>query len=163
MKSVVNHPEYGEIVYHEPFWAGRSYVTVNGVPVQRIHKRTFLVFGKELTLKGNFLFGASAHIDGEVIRLTAVPRWYEWVLAFLPIVFAIYWGNNYQLNDILPIYGGSSDGSIGAAIGGALGGFFSVLSLLGMKMAKKPLFKVIEGIGCFVVYILLAYLLAILL
>ena len=160
MKSVINHPVYGEIVYHEPFWAGKSFITVNGVAVQRIYKRTFFVCGKELTLKGNFLFGASAHIDGELIRLTDVPRWYEWVLAFLPIVFVIYWGNNYQLNEVFPIYGGSSGGTVAAAIGGALAGLFSALSLLGMKMAKKTLFKVIGGVGCFAVYILLVYLLA---
>lgn len=151
MKIIVQHPTYGEIIYDESFWTGKKKITVGGVDAQPISKKEYMVNEKKALLTGNFLTGNTLNIDGEVIQLSSKIKWYEIVLAIIPFLFLMTWGNVVSLCAIFPVVGG--------AIGGALGGISAVVSLFFMKN-KKPLVKILIGIIVAAVTILIAYALA---
>ena len=155
MKEIVQHPIYGEIIYYESLLTGQKTLTVNGVDAQRISKKEYVINKKSVLLEGSFLFGRTLLIEGETIQLSPKAKWYEIVLAIIPIIFLLTWGNSVSLCSIFPVVGG--------AIGGALGGVSSVMSLFFMKSQKKPLFKVLAGIITAVISILIAFVLAIVL
>ena len=154
MKFSVNHPEYGEIVYNEPIFFGRSYITVNGVAVQRIRNRTFYVCGKELTIKGQVLTGVTAHIDGEVIQLLPHPVWYQWVLGLIPMVltvlgFFIYITNPRAKSFLIPF-----------VFCGIFGITLPIIMLTLMQLVKKHLHKLSIGGGYLLFYTILIFALA---
>ena len=153
MKETLQHPVYGEIVYNESAWSGKKTLTVNGVPAQKVSKKVFLIDGKQAVIKGNELTGVSLLMEGETIEVSPKAKWYEFVLAILPFVFLLVWGNNVALCSIFPVVGG--------AIGGALGGLGLVLSLLFMKKSKSLVSKLAIGIATFIITIVVAYILAI--
>ena len=152
MKEIVRHPIYGEIIYNETIWRGKQALTVNGVDAQPVSKNEYMVNGKKVLLKENFLTGSKLLIDGEVIQLSAPAKWYEMILAFIPLLFLVTWGNSASLCAIFPVVGG--------AIGGALAGLGGVMSLFFMKSKKMPLVKILIGIIVAAATILIAYILA---
>ena len=154
MKELVQHPIYGEIVYNESFWTGKKTLTINGVDVQPVSKKEFTVEGKKVVITGSSLMGLKLQIDNDVIEISSKPKWYEIVLAVLPLIFLLTWGNSVVLCSIFPVVGG--------AIGGALGGIGSVTSLLLMKNAKSLLTKLLIGISTFLGTVLIAFVLALL-
>ncbi|MBR2376317.1 MAG: hypothetical protein IKA85_00875 [Clostridia bacterium] len=153
MKSYVTHPTYGNIVYDENFWSGKKSIFVNGNFAKRLTKKDFIVDGKSAILKGNFLTGATLQIEGETIVLCEKPKIYEFILALLPFIFILTWGNSPTLCLIFPVIGG--------AIGGALGALAFFTSLILMKKTKSPLYKIIIGAVTFIVTVLIAFILAI--
>lgn len=153
MKSYVTHPTYGNIVYDENFWSGKKSILVNGNFAKRLSKKDFIVDGKSAILKGNFLTGATLQIEGETIVLCEKPKIYEFILALLPFIFILTWGNSPTLCLIFPVIGG--------AIGGALGALAFITSLILMKKTKSPLYKIIIGAVTFIVTVLIAFILAI--
>ena len=135
----------------ESFWTGKKKITVGGVDAQPISKKEYMVNDKKALLTGNFLTGNTLNIDGEAIQLSSKIKWYEIVLAIIPFLFLMTWGNVASLCAIFPVVGG--------AIGGALGGISAIVSLFFMKN-KKPLVKILIGIIVAAVTILIAYALA---
>lgn len=155
MKKIIHHPVYGKIIYTEGFWTGKKDLAVPEHEVHQVSKRSYLIDGKSGLLVGNFLTGLKLHIEGEAIEISTKPKWYEFIIAFLPLAFLLTWGNSATLCAIFPVVGG--------AIGGALGGIGLIVSLLIMKKSVEPFYKVITGLGIFVATILAAFLLALLL
>ena len=96
--------------------------------------------------------GLKLQIDNDIIEVSPKPKWYEIVLAVLPLTFLLTWGNSSALCSIFPVVGG--------AIGGALGAIGSMTSLLFIKKSKSLLPKLLIGIGAFVVTVLIAFTLA---
>ena len=154
MKTVINHPTYGEIVYDESFWTGKKTLTVNGTTCFAISKKEFMVGDQKVLLSGNLYLGIRLSIDQETIEISPRPAWYEIVLAILPILFLLTWGNSPALCAIFPVVGG--------AIGGAVGAVFSLSSLLLMKKSKSPAIKLLIGVGMFALTLLVAFVLALL-
>ena len=152
MKEIVQHPIYGEIIYNENFWTGKKKIVVNGVDAQPISKKEYMVNEKRALLTGNFLTGSTLHIEGEAIQLSPKMKWYEIILAIIPFLFLMIWGNSASLCSIFPVVGG--------AIGGALGGVGAVISLFLMKTQKNPIVKTVVGIIVAVATILIAFVLA---
>lgn len=153
MKEILQHPTYGEIVYDENIWTGKKTLTVNGTDAMALSKKEYLVDGKKAVLKGNVYTGISLCIESETIDLSEKPKWYEVLLAILPFMFILVWGNNVTLCSIFPVIGGG--------LGGALGALGSLLSLLYMKKAKSPVTKVLIGLGACAVTALVAFISAI--
>ncbi len=154
MKIVINHPTYGEIVYDESFWTGKKTLTVNGATCFAISKKEFMVGDQKVLLSGNLYLGIRLSIDQETIEISPRPAWYEIVLAILPLLFLLTWGNSPALCTIFPVVGG--------AIGGAIGAVFSLSSLLLMKKSKSPATKLLIGVGMFALTLLVAFVLALL-
>ena len=154
MTEFINHPTYGDIVYTENFWVGKKTLTVNGLAAQPTSKKSFLINGQQATVKGSWFTGATLCIGSETIELARKPKWYEVVLAILPLIFLLTWGNSSHLCAIFPVVGG--------AIGGALGGIAGCTSMLFMKKSSSPIARVLIGLGDFAVTILIAFVLAML-
>ena len=152
MKETIQHPVYGEIIYSESIWTGKKSLKVNGVDAPSVSKKEYTVNGKSAILKGNFLIGSSLQIDGESIQLSPKLKWYEIVLAVIPFLFLVIWGNSATLCSVFPVVGG--------AIGGGLGGAAAILSLVFMKSNKSLLVKIIIGVISIAATILIAFLLA---
>ena len=152
MKEIVQHSIYGEIVYNESFWTGKKALTINGVDAKPISKKEYMVNEKRAILKGSFLKGSTLLIEGETIQLSPKAKWYEIILAIIPFLFLLTWGNSASLCSIFPVVGG--------AIGGALGGVGAVISLFLMKTQKNPIVKTVVGIIVAVATILIAFVLA---
>ena len=152
MKEVIQHPVYGEIIYNESFWTGKKELMVNGVRAQRISKKEYVINEKKLILKGNYITGVSLSVEGENIQLLPKSKWYEVVLAFLPFLFLITWGNDATLCAIFPVIGGG--------LGGALGGIAIIVSLYFMKKQRSLLIKFLIGIAVLIATIFIAFILA---
>ncbi|MBE6595201.1 MAG: hypothetical protein E7644_05330 [Ruminococcaceae bacterium] len=152
MKEIVQHSIYGEIVYNESFWTGKKALTINGVDAKPISKKEYMVNEKRAILKGSFLTGSTLLIEGETIQLSPKAKWNEIILAIIPFLFLLTWGNSPSLCSIFPVVGG--------AIGGALGGVGAVISLFLMKTQKNPIVKTVVGIIVAVATILIAFVLA---
>ena len=152
MTQIIQHATRGTIVYNESFWTGKKSLTVNGVNAQSISKQEFLIDGERALITGSSFTGITLQIGGESIVLLPKTAWYEYVLAILPILFLLTWGNSPALCAIFPVIGG--------AIGGAIGAILSMTSLLLMKKSRTPIVKLLIGIGMFAVTLLLGFLLA---
>ena len=157
MKIETRNEQYGLISYEEGFWSGKRTITIDGTELVKGSKKNTYVFKKEeiekiVTIKGNFLSGSKLLIENEEIQLSPKILWYEWILSIIPLLFSMIWGNSKELCLIFPIIGG--------AIGGFIAGFGLAVSIILMKMTKKPLFKVLIGLASCVVTILLLYLAA---
>lgn len=152
MKELVQHQVYGDIVYEESFWTGKKTLTVNGVDAQPVSKKEFMIDGKKAIIKGSYLTGIDLCVEGDTIEMSPKPKWYEVVIAILPLIFLLTWGNSVALCSIFPVVGG--------AIGGALGAIGAMMSLLLMKKSKSLMSKLLIGICACAVTILIAYALA---
>lgn len=157
MRTSVNHPVYGEITYEEGLWSGRKSVFVNGRELRKMDKKKFVFQEGEnailATLRGSALSGAALLVQGEEIWLYAKPAWYEWVLAVLPLVLNLIWGNSVQLCSIIPVLGG--------AIGGALNGVAMIIIMTNIRergIAGKLLISLLGTVIAFGVCAALGFL-----
>lgn len=152
MRVFVKDPVYGKIIYDENFWTGNKVITINGVQADKISKKEYTIYGKNFIIKGNYITGISLYIDGKNITISRKTAWYEMLLAMLPFLFLMSWGNSSELCKIFPVVGG--------ALGGALGGIAIVISLIFIKKQKSLLYKILIGIVVFAVTIFIAFITA---
>jgi len=124
MKNTIQHPIYGQITYEESFWTGKKTITIGDNRLQNAQKNSFYwIVGEtsELVIvTGNAMLGVSLTIRGEIIWVYPKTPWYDWLLAFLPMVLIMFWGNSAALSSIIPVVGGAIGGGIcgGAAVTG---------------------------------------------
>ena len=150
MKVTINVPEYGLIGFEESAWTGRKTLLQNGKECAKLGKNKFVLEnGETAEGTGNFLRGAALYIHGKQHQLTPAAKWYEYMLAALPLLFNLIWGNVVALFEIFPVVGG--------AIGGAIGGVCLVLSLVLMRKTNKWWAKILIGLAAFAVSVLISY------
>ena len=137
MKVVKEHPVHGKIIYCESPWTGKRSITVNGVAAVPLSKKVFMLGETRLTLSGNSLTGLNLCIGMQIVELSPKPTWYEILLAVLPFIFLMVWGNSVALCEIFPVIAGG--------IGGSLAGALGVLSLSAMKSTKSVVAKLLVG------------------
>ena len=153
MKKVINHDVFGEIIYDESFWTGKKTITLNGQVATKVDKNTYVTAnGQTITIKGGFFTGSSATISGETVVLVPPFKWYEYVMALLPIVFVLIWGNVPALVEVFPIVGG--------AIGGMISAIFGLCDLLIFSKLKNVLVKIVVALAMFAACLLVCYLIA---
>lgn len=152
MRLFVKDPVYGKIIYDENFWTGNKVITINGVQADKISKKVYTLNGKKFIVKGNYITGISLFIDGKNLIISRKTAWYEMLLAMLPFLFLMTWGNSSALCKIFPVVGG--------ALGGLLGGIAIVISLMFIKKQKSLLYKILIGIAVFAVTIFAAFITA---
>lgn len=153
MKIVKNHPDFGEIIYSESAWTGKKSITINGVKAIPLSKKVFMAGDIRLTLSGNSLTGLDLLVGMKIVELISKPKWYELLLAILPFVFLMVWGNSISLCEIFPVVAGG--------LGGALAGGLGVVSLSTMKKTRSVILKLLVGVIFFAVIILIANALAV--
>ena len=150
MKVTVKVPEYGLIGFEESAWTGRKTLSHNGKECAKLGKNKFVLEnGETAEVTGNFLRGAALYIHGKQHQLTPAAKWYEYVLAALPLLFNLIWGNVVSLVLIFPIVGG--------AIGGGICGVCFVLSLVLMRKTSKWWAKILIGLAVFAASVLICY------
>jgi len=154
MKKTIDHPTLGKITYEENVWTGKKYLSINDEQVEKVSKNEFVINSEKAKIKGSIFSGITLYLSNQMVQISQKPQIYEYILAILPFIFLLIWGNSAALCRIFPVVGG--------AIGGLIGGLSAVLSIYLMTSAKKPLIKVTIGIGFFACAILIAYLVAIL-
>lgn len=141
MKQTIQHETYGEIIYEENLFTGKTSLSIGGARLEKIHKKQYkLQDGGSVVLNGNFLSGVTMHVNGETIRLTSKLKWYEIVLGILPFLLILIWGNSISLCAIVPVVGG--------ALGGAISAIFSVVGLYGIKCSKPIWLKIVIALAC---------------
>ena len=133
---------YGLIEYEESSWTGKKKVKVNGAELKPLDKTSFMLEHKStmITVKvvGNFFKGAILQIGDEEYEISPKSLWYEYVLALLPFIFVMIWGNSAVLCSIIPVLGGAISGGISGALG--------IVSMSKMKTTTNPLVKVAYGL-----------------
>ncbi len=150
MKQVLENEKHGNIVYEESFWTGKKSITINDVPLTKKSKNEFETQdGKAIKVVGGFFQGACLNIDGESIRVTPKIKWYEIVLAVIPFVLIMIWGNSVALCKIVPVVGG--------AIGGFISALFSCCGLFLMKSSNKIWLKILIGLAAIAVTFLVCF------
>lgn len=143
MRNVVKSEKYGSVLYEESFWTGKRKIYINGELFEKDTKKIYI--GKiddkitAINICGNFFTGVKLEINSDIIQVTPSTLWYEYVLFILSFLIVLVWGNSFALCRIIPVVGG--------AIGGFIAGLGAFLSLFAMKSVKKPLYKVLIGIG----------------
>ena len=157
MKTFINHPTYGQIVYEEAFWTSKKTLQVNGKYLTKIDKSNFILNDGEqkkcFSVRGNLLFGAYATVGREKIELTPPLKWYEILLNILFFTFFLIWSNNVNLVSIFPLVGG--------AIGGIIVALGMFLSILASKPIKSIPLKLLVWLGGILLTILVNFLVAI--
>lgn len=154
MKITIEHPSIGKIVFEESLLSGKRTLSVNDISAEKTSKNEFLINNEKAVIKGNLLFGVTLFFSNQTIQILQKPKIYEYILALLPIIFLLVWGNSVALCSIFPLVGG--------AIGGFIGGLFAAFSLLFMVNTKECLAKILIGLGMFALAILAAYIVAML-
>lgn len=140
MKRIIENEKYGTIVYSESFWTGKKGVNINGMPLERVNKKTFkLENGDTATLTGNSLTGISLGVGGDVIPLSAPMKWYEIAIAIGFFVFVLVWSNIPELCSILPLISG--------AVGGAINGVCNVAGIFLAASLEKSRDRLLVLIG----------------
>lgn len=159
MKHSINHPVYGVISYEENIWTGKKSIRIGDTALKKgSNKQTFLWENngemQTVTIHGSFLSGVSLNIGEDPIELLSKTTWYEYLLAAIPLLLDIVWGNSVALCSIVPLIGG--------AIGGAIGGVAMVTAIAQMRgrsFGGKLLTALIATVATFAVCAVLGYLL----
>lgn len=139
MKTIVQNEKYGEVIYEESFWTGGKKITVNGETLEKISRKEFRTqSGEQVLVRGSFLTGVKLAFGSDLLSVTPTVTWYEIVLAVLPFILIMVWGNTVALCRIVPVVGGAIGGAISAALG--------VLSLFFMRSVKSVWLKIVIGI-----------------
>lgn len=147
------HEKLGTIVYEESFWTGRKKLSVNGLPCERADKRTFrLADGRTAQLVGNYIRGVRLELGSESVQIVAGAKWYEYVLALLPLLFDLVWGNVPALFALFPMVGG--------ALGALICALGMCLCFVFMRKAGKWWQKVLIALAVGAAAILICYAIA---
>lgn len=112
--------ENKKVCYEESFWTGKKNIKIEDTEVKLLSKKKLLLNDKEYNIKGNSIIGVELISSDEKITILEKPRWYEWILCFLPIYLAI----------------------LGGAIGGFVGGGAAVISMYFIRSSKIAIVKV---------------------
>ena len=132
MKKTFSHSKYGNITYNETFWLGKKSISVKGRQLNKIDKVTFSgkLNGPEedvyVTVKGNILKGVKLNIDNEEIEIYPKLKPYEIIMALIPFILILIWGNSNAL----------------CSLGGAISGLFSALMVVFLRKVDKLYLKI---------------------
>ena len=158
MKIIVENEKYGTIEYNESFWTGKKTIYVGGKLLTKKDKNKYVYNGEEgeivVKANGNSFSGLDLMIMGSRVEIIPKTSVLEYILAFIPLIVVLIWGNSVYLCSILPIVGG--------AIGGAIAGGASVIGMIFMKRNKNFLMKILVSIVALAITMLICFLVAVL-
>ena len=145
MRDSIQTEKYGEIVIDENMWTGSKKVFVNGVRFNKVNKKTFVgsIGGAAVTalVTGSSFTGIVIELDGTKYRVSASPKWYDFLITLIWIPLYLIWANS-ALCAILPVAGG--------ALGGAVSGLMAGIALVYAKRQKSIGVKLAISLGAFV-------------
>ena len=158
MKVIVENEKYGIVEYNENFWTGKKTIYVGGKLLTKKAKNKYAYSSEEgevsVKVNGNTFSGLDLIIMGSRVEIIPKTSVLEYILAFIPLIVVLIWGNSVYLCSILPIVGG--------AIGGAIAGGASVIGMIFMKRNKNFLMKILVSIVTLAITMLICFLVAVL-
>lgn len=157
MKVIINNEKYGTIEYNENFWTGKKEIYVDGKLFKKKTKDKYVYQTDEeelvVRIKGNYLSGVNLTIIDTYVEVIPKTTAIEYILAILPLIFVIVWGNSPYLCSIFPVVGG--------AIGGGIAGLVGALGILFMKKTKSLIGKILVGLIAFAIAVLICFIVAV--
>ena len=153
MKYSIDNSALGAITYEEDFFTGKKKLTVNGIPLVRKKKETYIFNDgtgeREAELRGNYLLGVKLKVGGEVVQVVPALRWYETLCSILIFATIVIWGNVDVLCLIFPLAGGFVGGFVSASA--------AVLCALVMKAVKDVRIKLVLWLVIFAATVLVCF------
>lgn len=153
MKVIINNEKYGTIEYNENFWTGKKEIYVDGKLFKKKTKDKYVYQTDEeelvVRIKGNYLSGVNLTIIDTYVEVIPKTTAIEYILAILPLIFVIVWGNSPYLCSIFPVVGG--------AIGGGIAGLVGALGILFMKKTNSLIRKILVGLIAFAIAVLICF------
>ena len=157
MKVIVENKKYGIIEYNENFWTGKKEIYVDGRLLKKQTKDKYVYRTDEeelvVRIKGNYLSGVTLTIIDTYVEIIPKTTPVEYILAILPLIFVIVWGNSPYLCSIFPVVGG--------AIGGGIAGLIGAVGILFMKKTKSVIEKILVGLVALAVAVLTCFIVAV--
>ena len=139
MKVIVENEKYGTIEYNESFWTGKKTIYVGGKLLTKKDKNKYAYSSEEgevsVKVNGNSFTGLDLIIMDKRVEILPKTTVLEYILALIPFIVVLIWGNSVYLCSILPIVGG--------AIGGGISGAATVIGMMFMKRNKNFLIKIL--------------------
>jgi hypothetical protein len=159
MKFIVENEKYGTIEYNESFWTGKRTIYVGGKLLTKKAKNKYAYSSEEgevsVKVNGNTFSGLELMIMGSRVEIIPKTSVLEYILAVIPFIVILIWGNSVYLCSIFPVVGG--------AIGGAISGAASVIGMMFMKRNKNFLVKILISLVTLAITMLICFGIAVLL
>ncbi len=159
MKKVIQDVEVfqgKELILDENVFTGHISLSLDGKPLEKLNKKTFIVKQEEEEFKivytGNRVSGTQLKIGDNFYPVWDKQPVYVWPLAVLPFLFVMIFSN-------IPALAKNGFPVVGGAIGGGISAVFCVLSFYTMTTTQKILWKILISIAYIVGTVLVCYLL----
>jgi hypothetical protein len=131
----------------------QKYLAECGVASRR--KSEELIEQGKVKVNGNTFSGLELMIMGNRVEIIPKTSVLEYILAVIPFIVVLIWGNSVYLCSIFPVVGG--------AIGGAISGAASVIGMMFMKRNKNFLVKILISLVTLAITMLICFGIAVLL
>ena len=113
-----------EIEYEESFWTGKRKITIDGVLLEAVDKKSFNYNQNTYKVKGNILFGVKLIGENEIIIVPKLKVW-EYILIMLPLILVF----------------------IGGATGAIIGMLFAIVIATKLRKAKNIIIKILFSLA----------------
>ncbi len=154
MKITKEIENIGTVRYEESVWTGKKSLFVDDVKLTKISKTKFEYVKDEVVtqflLDGNILKVVNLVVNGAKYEILQKTAWYEYIVAFIGVVFILIWGNVPALCEIFPVVGG--------AIGGLIGALGAILGIYMMRVSRKPVIRLLIGLAGSAIAVLICFL-----
>ena len=133
------------LTFTQSFWLGKTGLSVNGKPLTKKNKSTFLSEeegqeAKQFKIEGNLFVGirvVSSELSAPVELIQKMTVW-EWVLFILPCIPAVCFFS-------------------GGLLGGALAGLIVILNLYSIRFIQRKWLKILLSLEIFALCSIAAY------
>ena len=89
MKNIIYDAQYGKVEFNEGFWTGKKELIIDGIKLTKVSKNQYSYVNDDIDtvvlVKGNYISGSELLIGDYKIQLTEKTKWWEFVIAFLPV------------------------------------------------------------------------------
>lgn len=124
MKNIYIDETGKEIEYEESFWTGKRKITIDGVLLEAVDKKSFNYNQNTYKVKGNILFGVKLIGENEIIIVPKLKVW-EYILIMLPLILVF----------------------IGGATGAIIGMLFAIVIATKLRKAKNIIIKILFSLA----------------
>ena len=159
MRVAILTERYGEIAYEENMWTGSKKLSINGIYLTKLNRKTFggMINGEKITVavKGGYISGVTVDVNGLLYRVTEGAKWYDYVFTFMWVGLYAVLSISHAFNIVFPIAGG--------LIGGAVAGLGAAFTLYIIKPRKNVALKLVISLGFFAAVMAINHTIAIML
>lgn len=153
MKVTVENEKYGIVEYKENFWTGKREISVDGKEYKHKIKNVYVnSSGEKVKLSGSYFSAVRLMVIDTYVEVVPKTTAFEYILAILPFIVIILWGNAPYLCSILPVVGG--------IIGGSISIFAGMMEIKIMRLFKSFILKFLVAAIIFAANMFVCHLIA---